>query len=53
MQDEPSADYPLGGLIEPYDIEREKEMTEDGYTIAAPGHDGKLNIILQASHKTL
>lgn len=27
-QDEPSADYPLGGLIEPYDIAREKELTD-------------------------
>jgi hypothetical protein len=28
QRDEPSADYPLGGLIEPYDIEREKELTD-------------------------
>ena len=26
--DQPSADYPLGGLVEPYDIEREKELTQ-------------------------
>lgn len=25
---EPSADYPLGGMIEPYDIEREKSIFE-------------------------
>ncbi len=26
--DQPSADYPLGGLLEPYDIARDNEMTE-------------------------
>lgn len=26
-EDEPSADYPLGGLVEPYDIARDNEMT--------------------------
>lgn len=24
-----SEDYPVGGMVEPYDIEREKEMTEE------------------------
>jgi len=26
--EECSEDYPLGGMIEPYDIEKEKELTE-------------------------
>lgn len=26
--DEPSADYPLGGLVEPYDIARDNELTD-------------------------
>lgn len=28
-ESEPSADYPLGGSLEPYDIEREKEMLNE------------------------
>jgi len=28
MPEEYSEDYPLGGMVEPYDIEREKELTE-------------------------
>lgn len=28
LKQEYSEDYPLGGMIEPYDIEREKELTE-------------------------
>jgi hypothetical protein len=27
LRDEPSRDYPLGGMSEPYDIESEKELT--------------------------
>ena len=27
-EDVPSADYPLGGVLEPYDIAREKELTD-------------------------
>lgn len=34
---EPSADYPLGGSIEPYDIEVEKEIMHD--PVILPGHD--------------
>ena len=26
--DEPSAEYPLGGLVEPYDIARDNELTD-------------------------
>jgi hypothetical protein len=26
--DEPSAEYPLGGLVEPYDIARDRELTD-------------------------
>ena len=26
MENNCSADYPLGGMVEPYDIEKEKEM---------------------------
>jgi len=25
-ENEPTEDYPIGGMIEPYDIEREKEL---------------------------
>ena len=28
--DEPSADYPLGGSLEPYDIWRDNKLTEEG-----------------------
>lgn len=28
MRQEYSADYPLGGMLEPYDIEREQELVE-------------------------
>lgn len=26
---EPSADYPLGGMIEPHDVAKEEELTND------------------------
>lgn len=29
MDDQPSADYPLGGSVEPYDIEVEKEIMSE------------------------
>lgn len=36
---EKSNDYPLGGMIEPHNIESEKEMTEKfGEPIPVPGH---------------
>lgn len=28
-QNEPSPEYPLEGMVEPYDIEREKELLDE------------------------
>lgn len=48
---ETSEDYPLGGMIEHYDIEREKEL--DDYTIATHGPNGRLAIVMQVSHSSI
>jgi len=29
MENEPTEEYPIGGSIEPYDIERDKQLTNE------------------------